>query len=65
MIRIAYLLALVAVAAVFPLVLELSGATAILFVFVGMPALAVATALYLVGRWREGAFQFEETSHHR
>lgn len=65
MIRLAYLLALVAAAAVFPLALNLSGPTAIVFVFVGFPALALALVLYLIDRWRTGAFRFDESSHRR
>ena len=65
MIRIAYLLALLAVAAVFPLAVDLSGRTAIVFVFVGFSALGLAVVLYLIDLWRTGAFQFDESSHQR
>jgi len=59
MIRLACLLGLVALALIFPLVVGLSGTTAIWFVFVGMPALALATVLYGIAAWRAGSF------HHR
>lgn len=60
--RLAYLLILVAVAVLFPLALDLSGRTAILFVFVGFPALAVAILLYVVDQWRAGAFHFRHSA---
>jgi hypothetical protein len=62
MTRIACLLAIVALAMIFPLVANLSGWTAILFSFVGMPALALALALYGYARWRAGAFRLGEGS---
>ncbi len=58
MIRLACLLGLVALTMLFPLVARLSGQTAILFVFVGMPALALAAILYTVASWRAGLFHF-------
>jgi hypothetical protein len=58
MIRIAALLALIALAAMAPLLVRLEGTTAIIFSFVGMPALGLALALYVVARWRAGAFHF-------
>ena len=42
MMRVAYLLILIAIAVMVPLALDLSGRTAILFVFVGFPAMALA-----------------------
>jgi hypothetical protein len=57
MIRLTFLLALVALGALIPLTFRLNGATAILFSFVGMPAMALALLLYGVYRWREGAFR--------
>lgn len=62
MIRLACLLALVALAMLFPLVANLSGWTAILFSFIGMPALALALACYGIARWRAGAFRLGESS---
>lgn len=60
MIRLACLFGLVALAMLFPLVFDLSGATAILFAFVGFPALGIALVLYGVARWRTGAFRLGE-----
>jgi hypothetical protein len=60
--RLACLLGLVALAMLFPVVLDLSGRTAILFSFIGMPALGLALAIYGIGRWREGAFRLSEGS---
>jgi hypothetical protein len=37
---------------------RLDGTTAIIFSFIGMPALGLALALYVVARWRAGAFHF-------
>jgi hypothetical protein len=59
MIRLASLLGLVALAMLFPLLLDLSGRSAILFSFVGMPALFLALVIYGVARWRAGAFRLE------
>ena len=63
MIRLACLLALVALAMIFPLVANLSGRTAILFSFIGMPALGLALACYGLARWRAGAFRLKESPH--
>jgi Mg/Co/Ni transporter MgtE len=60
----AAVLALVALAMLFPLVADLSGTTAILFSFIGMPALALALACYGYARWREGAFRLSDSSRH-
>lgn len=60
--RLACLFALIALAAMAPLIVRLDGATAIVFSFVGMPALAIALALYAVGRWRAGAFHWNAAS---
>ena len=62
MIRFACILALVALAMLFPLVASLSGRTAILFSFVGMPALGLALACYGYARWRAGAFRLSHSS---
>jgi hypothetical protein len=58
MIRLAAVLGLIALAAMAPLLVHLEGATAIIFSFVGMPALGLALTLYFVARWRAGAFHF-------
>lgn len=65
MIRLACLLGLIALAVLIVFVLRLSGQTAILFVFVGMPAMVLALALYGIVRWRAGAFRIgtHQTSH--
>ena len=57
MIRLACLLGLIALAAMGLLLARLDGGTAIIFSFVGMPALGLALALYAWGRWRAGAFR--------
>jgi hypothetical protein len=56
MIRVACLLALVALAALLLMVLNLTGATATMFSFVGLPAMGLALALYAFARWRAGGF---------
>ena len=62
MMRVAYLFCLIAIAVMFPLALDLSGRTAILFVFVGFPAMALAILIYVVSQWRAGAFHFKHGS---
>ncbi len=57
MIRLACALGLVALATVVRLALRTDGAGAILFSFVGCPALAGALAIYAVARWRAGALR--------
>ena len=57
--RLAYFLGLIALAALFLLIVRLDGATATIFSFVGMPALGLALALTAFGRWRAGAFRFD------
>jgi len=57
MIRAACLLALLSLAILVVVAVRLDGATATLFSFVGMPALAAAIALYVLQRWRAGAFR--------
>lgn len=61
MIRLACFFGLVALAVLILFVVRLEGATAILFVFVGFPSLALALALYAIQRWRSGGFRFHET----
>jgi hypothetical protein len=57
MLRVACLLALLSLAILVVVAAHLNGATATLFSFVGMPALAAAIALYVLQRWRVGAFR--------
>jgi hypothetical protein len=59
MIRLACVLALLALAVLGLLLVRLDGATAIVFSFVGMPALGLALALYAFARWRAGAFRLD------
>ncbi|MGH7789245.1 MAG: hypothetical protein ACRERC_20415 [Candidatus Binatia bacterium] len=60
MMRLACFFGLVALAALFPLIVSLDGATATVFSFVGMPSLALALAIYLFARWRAGDFTSRE-----
>jgi uncharacterized membrane protein HdeD (DUF308 family) len=62
MIRLACLLGLVAVVIVVIMALDPSGPTAILFSFVGMPALAAGVLLYGITRWRDGALSWHRQS---
>ena len=57
MIRTACVLALIALAIVIVVAVDLDGFTATLFSFVGIPALAAAMGLYGLARWRAGAFR--------
>jgi len=50
MLRVACLLALLSLAILVVVAVHLNGATATLFSFVGMPALAAATGLYVLQR---------------
>ena len=61
MIRIACLFVLVAIVAVLLLAANPTGQTAIVFSFIGMPALVVGIALYGIQRWREGALSKESS----
>ena len=63
MIRLACVFALIALAALGLLMFRLDGATATVFSFVGMPALAISLALYAFGRWRAGAFRLGAPPH--
>ena len=56
--RLACLLGLVAAASVVRVAVRTDGEGAILFSFVGFPALAAALALYASARWRAGAFRW-------
>lgn len=62
MIRFVSFLGLIALAVLVVLVTNLSGATAILFVFIGMPALGLALGIYLFTSWRAGTFHFNKAS---
>lgn len=64
MMRIACLLGLVALAALVLLVVQLNGQTAIVFSFVGFPALGLALLLYAFARWRAGAFRVSPPAEH-
>jgi hypothetical protein len=59
MTRLACVFGLLAIAALVPLLLRLDGGTAIIFAFVGMPALGLALFLYGVDRWRAGSFRVD------
>jgi hypothetical protein len=61
-IRLACLLVLIALAVLTATVLDPSGPTAILFSFVGMPALAVGVLLFGIKRWRDGALSWDRES---
>ena len=55
MIRLACLLVLVALLIVAIMAIRPTGPNAVLFSFVGMPALAAGVLLFGIKRWREGA----------
>ena len=55
MIRVACLLVLIALVIVAVLAIRPTGPNAILFSFVGMPALAAGVLLLGIKRWRDGA----------
>jgi urea transporter len=57
MMRLACLLALIALAVLILTAVHLDGATATLFSFLGMPALTAAVGLYVFKRWQLGAFR--------
>jgi len=61
MVRLACLLGLIALAILVLLAVRTDGASAILFSFVGMPALALALVLYAVRRWRTVASLFNRS----
>ena len=58
MIRLACALGLVGVASVIRVAVRTDGVGAILYSFVGVPALTAALALYATARWRAGAFRW-------
>jgi hypothetical protein len=57
MMRLACVLALIALAVLVLVAVHLDGATATMFSFIGIPALAAALGLYVLQRWRTGAFR--------
>jgi hypothetical protein len=57
MLRAACLLALLSLAILVVVDVRLDGATATLFSFLGIPALVAAIGLYVLHRWRTGAFR--------
>jgi hypothetical protein len=61
MMRLACALVLVALTVLAAVALRPTGATAILFSFVGIPALGLGAGLYLLARWRAGAFRSDGT----
>jgi hypothetical protein len=60
--RVACVLALIALAVLIVVSAHLDGATATLFSFVGIPALVAAMVLYVLQRWRAGAFHWTGNS---
>jgi hypothetical protein len=58
-IRLASFFGLIALAMLLPLLFDLSGGSAILFAFVGMPALVLSLAIHGIARWRAGAFRLD------
>jgi hypothetical protein len=61
MIRLACVSVLVALGVVIALAVRTDGMMATLFSFVGVPALVFGLTLYLVARWRAGAFRSNGT----
>ena len=57
MLRAACILALLSLAILVLVDVRIDGATATLFSFLGIPALAAAMGLYVLHRWRTGAFR--------
>jgi hypothetical protein len=64
-IRLACALGLVSLATVVRLAVRTDGSGAILFSFVGFPALISALAIYGAARWRSGALRWNEGTHLR
>ena len=58
MIRLACLLGLIALGIAVAVAIHPSGWTAILFVFVGTPVLALGVLVFGVKRWRDGALSW-------
>jgi hypothetical protein len=59
-IRLACLLVLIALGPVVLMAIRPSGPNAILFSFVGVPALAAGVLVFGIRRWRDGAFSGRE-----
>jgi hypothetical protein len=55
--RLACVLALISLVILVVVAMSLNGATATLFSFAGIPALAAAMGIYFIQRWRDGAFR--------
>ena len=62
MIRLACLLILVSLVIAVNLAIHTTGPNAILFSFVGVPALAIGILLYGFKRWRDGALSWKHES---
>ena len=62
MTRLACVLVLVSLGSVVLLALDTTGWNAILFSFVGAPLLVAGVFVYVVQRWREGAFRIAQPS---
>ena len=62
MIRLACLLVLIALVMAVIMALHPTGPTAILFSFVGMPALAAGILVFGIKRWRDGALSWNRES---
>jgi hypothetical protein len=60
--HLAAIFALSALAAMVPMLINLNGTTAIVFSFIGFPALGLALLLHAVARWRAGAFHLTDSS---
>ena len=61
MMRVAATFGLVAVATVILVAVRTTGPSAIVFSFIGFPALAIALTIYAVVRWRAGAFSVKRS----
>ena len=57
MMRVACVLALIALAVLIVTAVHLDGATATMFSFIGIPAVTAAVGLYVLKRWQLGAFR--------
>lgn len=62
MTRLACVLVLLSLVTVVLLALDTNGGNSILFTFVGVPLLVAGVAVYVVQRWREGAFRVAQPS---
>jgi hypothetical protein len=57
MMRLACVLALIALAVLIVTAVHLDGRTATAFSFIGIPAVTAAVGLYVLKRWQTGAFR--------